>query len=54
VDRIDVAVVPVLLGSGVPLLPEGQRCKLKLIESEARPSGIVLLKYDIVLQGRAA
>src|ERR1700759_796020 len=32
VDGIDLAVVPVLLGSGVPLVPEGQRCKLKLIE----------------------
>lgn len=47
VDGIDVAVVPVLLGSGVPLVPEGQRCKLKLIESKARPSGIVMLKYDV-------
>jgi dihydrofolate reductase len=54
VDGVDVAVVPVLLGSGVPLLPEGQRCKIKLIESNTRPSGIVLLKYDVVLQGRAA
>ena len=43
-----------LLGSGVPLLPEGQRCKLKLIESKTRPSGIVLLKYDVVLPGRTA
>jgi dihydrofolate reductase len=48
VDGIDLAVVPVLLGSGVPLLPEGQRCKLKLIESNARPSGIVMLKYDVM------
>ena len=54
VDGVDVAVVPVLLGSGVALLPEGQRCKLKLIEGKTRPSGIVLLKYDVVLQGRAA
>jgi dihydrofolate reductase len=47
-DGIDVAVVPVLLGSGVPLLPEGQRCRLKLVESKTRPSGIVMLKYDIM------
>jgi dihydrofolate reductase len=47
VDGIDVAVVPVLLGSGVPLVPEGQRCKLKLVESKAGPSGIVMLKYDV-------
>ena len=53
VDGIDIAVVPVLLGSGVALLPEGQRCKLKLVESKARPSGIVMLKYD-VMPGTAA
>lgn len=48
VDGIDIAVVPVLLGSGVPLVPEGQRCKLKLIESNTRPSGIVMLKYEVM------
>jgi len=47
VDGVDVAIVPVLLGSGVPLVPEGQRCRLKLIESKARPSGIVTLKYAV-------
>jgi dihydrofolate reductase len=35
VDGIDIAVVPVLLSSGVQLLPEGQRCTLKLIESKS-------------------
>ena len=47
VDGIDVAVVPVLLGSGVALVPEGQRCRLKLIESKAGPCGVVMLKYDV-------
>ena len=47
VDAIDVAIVPVLLGSGVPLVPEGQRSKLKLAECIARSSGIVLLKYEV-------
>ncbi len=47
VDAIDVAIVPVLLGSGVPLVPEGQRTKLKLAGCTARPSGIVLLKYEV-------
>jgi dihydrofolate reductase len=54
VDGIDVAVVPVLLGSGVPLLPEGERCRLKLIESNARPGGIVMLKYEVMPRTRAA
>ena len=47
VDAIDVAVEPVLLGSGVPLVPEGQRSKLRLAECKARPSGIVMLKYEV-------
>lgn len=47
VDAIDVAVVPVLLGSGVPLLPEGKRCKLKLAECNPRASGIVTMKYEV-------
>ena len=47
VDSIDVAVEPVLLGSGVPLVPEGQRATLKIVECMARPSGIVMLKYDV-------
>jgi dihydrofolate reductase len=54
VDGIDIAVVPVLLGSGVALMPEGQRCKLKLIECKTRPSGIVMLKYDMMLRTAAA
>lgn len=45
VDGIEVAVVPVLLGSGVPLLPPGGRAALKLEESKIYPSGIVLLRY---------
>jgi len=47
VDAVDLAIVPVLLGSGVPLVPEGSRRKLKLAECKGRPSGIVMLKYDV-------
>lgn len=54
VDGVEIAVVPVLLGSGVPLLPEGQRCKLKLIDCKARPSGLVMLKYDVMPRTHAA
>jgi dihydrofolate reductase len=46
VDSIDVAVMPVLLGSGVPLVPDGRRAMLKLAQCTARPSGIVTLRYD--------
>jgi len=48
VDAVDVAVVPVLLGSGVPLVPEGKRANLKLVECKTGSTGIVMLKYDVV------
>jgi dihydrofolate reductase len=50
VDRVEVAVVPVLLGAGRPLLPETQvRSKLKLTAHRLYPkSGIMLLEYDVV------
>lgn len=49
VDRVEVGVVPVLLGGGIPLLPglDGV-AKLELDSSEVFDgSGIVLLKYDV-------
>ncbi|MGA9673008.1 MAG: dihydrofolate reductase family protein [Terracidiphilus sp.] len=48
VDAIDLSVMPVLLGSGVPLLPEGRRQRLHLETSEVLPSGILRLKYSVV------
>ena len=45
VNRVEVAVIPVLIGSGIPVLPEGLRRALRLLESKALPSGIVMLKY---------
>jgi dihydrofolate reductase len=48
VDGIDVHVMPVLLGSGVPLLPEGRRRSLHLEESKTLPSGILMLAYSVV------
>ena len=47
VDGVDVNVMPVILGSGVPLLPEGRRQALHLEESKTLPSGILMLKYSI-------
>jgi dihydrofolate reductase len=49
VNRVEVAVIPVLLGEGIPLLP-GLRgtARLSLHSTEAwSTSGIVLLKYDV-------
>src|ERR1017187_9169975 len=45
VDSVEVSVFPVLLGSGVPLLPVGRRASLHLEESKPLPSGILMLKY---------
>lgn len=53
VDAIDVMVMPVLLGSGVPLLPEGRRQMVNLESSKALPSGILRLSYSIPPQSAA-
>lgn len=48
VDTVEVAVVPVLLGSGVPLLPPGGSSKLVLTDQKILPaSGIVVLSYSV-------
>jgi dihydrofolate reductase len=48
VDTVEVAVIPVLLGGGVPLLPKSAaRKKLKLVEQKAFPTGIILLTYAV-------
>lgn len=49
VDTVDLSVFPVLLGSGVPLLPQGRRWPLRLKESKSLPSGILVLSYSTVL-----
>jgi dihydrofolate reductase len=46
VDRVELAVSPILLGSGVPVLPAGIRCPLRLMESTAQPSGMLHLTYE--------
>jgi dihydrofolate reductase len=48
VDTVEVAVVPVLLGAGVPLLPPGAATKLVLADHVVLPaSGIVALAYSV-------
>ena len=50
VDAVEVAVVPVLLGEGTPLLPpkpSSERFKLKLASSRTFKSGIVSLEYAV-------
>ena len=50
VDTVEVAVIPVLLGQGIPLLPglDG-RARLRLDRQHTYPkSGIVMLRYRVV------
>lgn len=48
VDTVEVAVMPVLLGAGIPLLPPGASTKLVLADEKTLPaSGIVALSYSV-------
>jgi len=48
VDRIEVGVMPVALGQGIPLLPAGEQSpRLHLVEHKVFGSGIVGLSYEI-------
>lgn len=48
VDTVEVAVIPVLLGSGVPLVPPGALAPLTLADYKVLPtSGIVILAYQV-------
>jgi dihydrofolate reductase len=50
VDGVDAAIIPVLLGGGIPLLPSpADRATLKLTNRRVyEKSGIVSLEYDVV------
>lgn len=49
VDSIEVAIIPVLLGGGIPFLPEAPgRTSLRLVSSKVyKATGTVLLQYDV-------
>jgi dihydrofolate reductase len=48
VDTVEVAVMPVLLGSGIPLLPPGATTTLTLTDHRLLPdSGIMALAYAV-------
>jgi dihydrofolate reductase len=47
VDTVEVAVIPVLLGAGVLLLPPGAPTKLVLGDQKTLASGIVVLSYAL-------
>ena len=48
VDTVEPAVIPVLLGAGVPLMPPGTTTKLVLADQKTLPaSGIIALAYSV-------
>lgn len=48
IDRLHLSLVPVLLGRGIPLFDDaGETHELTLLDTIARDSGIVELRYDV-------
>jgi dihydrofolate reductase len=55
VDRVEITVVPVLLGGGVPLVAHlPARSALSLIHTQVYPSGMVALHYEVLAAEGAA
>lgn len=55
VDTVELAVMPVLLGDGIPLLPPGVETKLVLTDHRVLPkSGIAVLAYQVAGTSGAA
>jgi dihydrofolate reductase len=53
VDTVEVAIIPVLLGQGIPLLPSpAKQAKLKLTGHRVYGTGIVLLEYAVISPAR--
>ena len=47
VDTVELAVMPVLIGEGIPVLPGSATTKLELSDVKRLPSGIVVLAYAV-------
>jgi dihydrofolate reductase len=46
VDRMELGIMPILLGDGIPLFPQGfPERRLELRNAQSYPSGIVMLRY---------
>lgn len=55
VDTVEPAIIPILLGGGIPFLPSpAVRQRLNLVRHTAYPSGMVLLEYEVDQGGGAS
>jgi dihydrofolate reductase len=45
IDEFRVAVNPIILGGGTPLFKQGERVKLKLLDTRTLSTGVVILRY---------
>ncbi len=47
VDAVELGVQPILLGSGIPVIPEGRHCALHLEACDRYPEGTLMLRYSV-------
>ena len=45
IDEFRIAVNPIILGGGTPLFKQGERVKLKLLDTRTLSTGVVILRY---------
>ena len=45
IDEFRIAVTPIILGGGTPLFKQGERTRLKLLDSRPLSTGAVILRY---------